>query len=219
MNTRLPTLMISENEGERTSRYHMHHAEYIAAHPEKVLYFMPRTSDELNAIYEHFKSGKVVSSCLSPLEKIWSDIFTNIRSELSFRCKDRQKPIIDEFLAAFNDFLKITKDFHDQSFMELFYDSSQGLQSSLRLFCLNLKSYLIENPDLTWDMIHVPYIVSRINEMLSENSHIDWDYNEYFQSYCVREDYKNCPEFEMAYEHVKSIFKDGVPIFMNLDKK
>ena len=58
MNTRLPTLMISEKEGERTAHYYRYHAEYMAAHPEKVLYLMPRTSDDLNEIYEHFKCGK-----------------------------------------------------------------------------------------------------------------------------------------------------------------
>lgn len=220
MNTScLPTLLISENEGERTARYHRHHAEYEAAHPEQVFYLMPRTSDEFNEIYEHFKSGKVVSKCLSPLEKIWSNILANITSELTFRSKDMQKPIIDEFLAAFNDFLKITKDFHDQSFLEPFYDSSNGLKSTLRNFCLSSETYLKENPDLTWDMIHIPYIVSRINDMLAENSNIDYDYNEYFQSFCVREDYKNLPEYAMMYEYVESIFKDGVPILMNFDKK
>lgn len=131
---------------------------------------------------------------------------------------NRQKPIIDEFLAAFNDFLKIAKDFHDQSFLEPFYDEF-GLINKLSLFCLNLDSYLKENPDLTWEMIHVPYTVSKINEMLSEDNHFNWDFNNYFQTYCLSEDYKNSPEYKMMYEDVMNLFQEGIPILMKSDEE
>ena len=44
----------------------------------------------------------MVSSCLSPLKNIFHNILTNIKDEFSFRIKNKQKHIIEEFLAAFN---------------------------------------------------------------------------------------------------------------------
>lgn len=98
--------------------------------------------------------------------------------------------------------------------VEPFY-GEYGLINKLKLFCLSLDSYLKENPNLTWEMIHVPYTISKINE----DNHFNWDFNHYFQTYCLSNDYKNNPEYKMMYEDIKSMFQKGILILMNSNEK
>lgn len=56
-------------------------------------------------------------------------------------------------------------------------------------------------------------------EMLSENSNIDWNFNEYFQTYYMSEDYKDWPEYKMMYEHVESFFQRWIFNFKEFGRK
>ena len=133
-----------------------------------------------------------------------------IKDELIYRCEDAIKPLIDEFLVALGDFLRITKDFHDQSFLEPFYDNSFGLFDKLQLFALKFKKHSGEDEE--WDSKYVTYTVSKINDMLTENGHFDWDFKDWFKTHCLTDECKNTPGYKMLFEIIESAFRNGVPI-------
>lgn len=111
MNAHLPGPLISENEGKNLTDLHQkYYPKYDHSHPSNEYFYMPRTSEELEELYKFYKSGNVKYKEF-PLECIWLTILDGIREELKCRCKDGIKPLIDEYIAAISDFLRITENF------------------------------------------------------------------------------------------------------------
>lgn len=67
--------------------------------------------------------------------------------------------------------------------------------------------------------MYIPYTVSKINDMLAENCHFDWDFKEWFETHCLSDDYKNTPEYKKLFGIIESAFKNGVPIFNSEDNE
>jgi hypothetical protein len=213
MATNLPTPIFSENEDPALAKYH----GYLASENGKVdNFFMPRSEEELRALFNLYTSGAIKDSRfgMPAIERIWRSLVDNIKEEFTYRCMDGNKVLVDEYLAHFHSFIKIIDGFPEQSFLENLYKGHNNLVHSLNLFVINVERRIGEGRNnLTRESTHLPYTVNEIDKILKESRHFkEADFAEHYRKYHLTEEYKECPEFQAAYNAISGAFSQGVSL-------
>jgi hypothetical protein len=215
----LPIPIFSKNEGPSLAVYHAPYHDVVtgpSCHGVFISppYFMPKSEEEFTALYNLYVSGKVGGKIVSPLEYLWMDVTGNIRRELTCRCKDGNKSVIDEYLLPFRSFIEVSESFCDQSFLELLYNSSSySLHRCLRLFIINLEQDIKETPKLTRESIYLPYAVSEIDKILNASRNFqDVKLAEYYRRYHLTDEFRNSPEYQAMYGVIVGTFEEGVSL-------
>ena len=203
----LPGISFSQNEGKALAEYHR-------TVGDGKTYFMPRTENELNALYDLYKSGQIESSVVSPIKHLWWSISGNIQDEFYYRCLDGNKSVIDEYLARFRSFIKITDDFHDRSFLEILYSGGAGsLNDILSLFIMGVERKINASSELTRESTCLPYTVSEIDKILNASPNFqDIKLAEYYRTCYLTGEFYNSPEYWAIRDAVMRTFQEGVSI-------
>jgi hypothetical protein len=194
---RMPTIAYSQNEGPELSDIHQ-----IWVRDEIYCkYFMPRSEEELNSLYEIYTSWQIEEECSSALRSMWFDIVDVIRVEFIYRCKDGDRNIIDEYLLWFKEFVRITDNFPDQLFLEPLLDEGLfGLPNRLGWILHELDLH----DELTEDAF---YIVGRIDEI--------FEYSARYYGYALAESFHRSMLRKSEYQAFKELMEkeseSGVP--------
>jgi hypothetical protein len=208
---KMPTIAYSQNEGPALAEYHKHIAD-----PEMGFeYFMPRSKEELETLYNIYKSGQIDRILsFSPLEVLWHSIIDEIRFELLFRCKDGDKNILDEYLSWFRDFIRMVDEFPDQTFVAPIKATTTGaLSERLGLLLLELE-YDFSKNNLSRSSAHLPYCVDFIDKLLksSRNFH-EIDLSGYYRRRFLTDEFINSAEYKAIRSSLEEKFLRGVPLF------
>lgn len=216
----LPTMIFSENDGPLLREYHEQY--YVVNRNTKGShYFMPKSENELTALYEEYKAGKVISRVVSPIKSLWWPIARNIKDEFHYRCLDGNKSLINEYLSCFCSFIEITDNFQDQSFLSVLCSPSVGgLCDGLQLFIINLEREIKETPDLTRESTHLPYTVGEISRILGASRNFrEVKLAEFYRRHFLTDEFLNSPEYKAIYETITEVFQSGVSLTDLTSKK
>jgi hypothetical protein len=219
--TGLPTLISSGEEGPHLKKYHQ--SILKSAESWDVSYtLMPKSRSELDALYDWYKSGKMIVKWdfLKPEEYLWSWINDGIALEFQMRCKDGIKHIIDEYLVHFKSFVEVTDNFHDQSFLNILYHSP--------LYCLEVRLHSgfrvleseVKKGKLTRESTYLPYTIAKIDEIFkaSKNFKNAW-LAEWYKRFYLTDEGINSPEYQAMWDAVAATFEEGVSVVDLLSDK